>query len=319
MNILIIGGAGFLGANLVRRCLPSRTCRSRCWIRSIPTCTPPPAPAEVWPRIRFVRGDMGDEHAARRVVQEPGRHLQLRRADLPSALASSTRSSMPRSTAWATCKLLESRAPAQPHGRDRLHLEQHGHRQGPDGDGRRKPRRAAPGHLLGQQGGGGKVLPHLPHRPRSARRWCCASPTCTAPTEGLSRVRLHQLLHPPGWNDEEIRIFGTGEQTRNVLYVEDAAEILVRRRRNPRLVGEVVLRRARRAPDGREIARRSWRFGRGRLSHVEWPDCAGASRSTTSGSPRSGCAAHGLAAAVQLRGGAGKDEGDPPGPGVNTR
>ena len=40
------------------------------------------------------------------------------------------------------------------------------------------------------------------------------------------------------WTDQEIRIFGTGSQTRNVLFVDDAADILVRRRRSRRLVGE---------------------------------------------------------------------------------
>jgi nucleoside-diphosphate-sugar epimerase len=39
--------------------------------------------------------------------------------------------------------------------------------------------------------------------------------------------------------DEEIRIFGSGDQTRSVLYAGDAADVLYRAAQSPELIGEV--------------------------------------------------------------------------------
>src|SRR5690349_13896722 len=71
MKILVIGGAGFLGANLVRRCLreadnqvtvlDSLEPRLKATVNSL---------HEVWSEIRFVRGSMGDEPLIAEVVQD---------------------------------------------------------------------------------------------------------------------------------------------------------------------------------------------------------------------------------------------------------
>ena len=70
MKILIIGGAGFLGANLVRRCLAEPGARV-----TVMDSLDPHLHAttqnlqEVWPQIRFVRGDMRDETLLAEIVQ----------------------------------------------------------------------------------------------------------------------------------------------------------------------------------------------------------------------------------------------------------
>ena len=66
MNILIVGGAGFLGANLVRRCL----CDPGNRVTVLDSLDPHlHAGTEhlraVWDRIRFVRGSMADERRPR--------------------------------------------------------------------------------------------------------------------------------------------------------------------------------------------------------------------------------------------------------------
>lgn len=73
--------------------------------------------------------------------------------------------------------------------------------------------------------------------------------------------------------DEEIRIFGSGEQTRNVLYAEDAAEALYLAAESPQLIGEVYFATHDEHLSAAEIAEEITRqFGGGRISYVAWPD-----------------------------------------------
>src|SRR5437867_3954337 len=70
MRVLIIGGAGFLGANLVRRCLAEPGVEL-----TVMDSLDPHLHAttdnlkEVWDRIRFVRGDIRDETLVADLVQ----------------------------------------------------------------------------------------------------------------------------------------------------------------------------------------------------------------------------------------------------------
>src|SRR5437016_2919818 len=70
MKTLILGGAGFLGANLVRRCLAE----SGTTVTVVDSLDPHLRSTtrnlrDVWSRINFVRGDMRDEHLLASVVQ----------------------------------------------------------------------------------------------------------------------------------------------------------------------------------------------------------------------------------------------------------
>lgn len=70
MNILVIGGAGFLGANLVRRCLQEPNNQ----ITVLDSLEPhlranTNSLQQVWSKIRFVRGSMGDEPLIAEIVQ----------------------------------------------------------------------------------------------------------------------------------------------------------------------------------------------------------------------------------------------------------
>src|SRR5271157_2717313 len=70
MKILVIGGAGFLGANLVRHCLSEPDVQI-----TVMDSLDPHLHAttenlrEVWKRIRFVRGDIRDEALLAEIVQ----------------------------------------------------------------------------------------------------------------------------------------------------------------------------------------------------------------------------------------------------------
>jgi UDP-glucose 4-epimerase len=75
------------------------------------------------------------------------------------------------------------------------------------------------------------------------------------------------------WNNQEIKVFGSGEQTRNVMYVEDAVDVLYRSVSDERLVGEVFFATHDQQHTVAAIAREIIRvFGRGGLTTVEWPD-----------------------------------------------
>ena len=73
--------------------------------------------------------------------------------------------------------------------------------------------------------------------------------------------------------DEEIRLFGSGDQTRNVLYCEDAPDLLYMAALSPQLIGEVYFATHDEHLSVAEIAHKIVdTFGRGRIVHVNWPE-----------------------------------------------
>jgi UDP-glucose 4-epimerase len=75
------------------------------------------------------------------------------------------------------------------------------------------------------------------------------------------------------WANQQIKIFGEGDQTRNVMYVDDATDILWRTAHEPRLIGDAYLATARQHLTVREIADTIVSvFQQGQVTCVEWPD-----------------------------------------------
>jgi len=73
--------------------------------------------------------------------------------------------------------------------------------------------------------------------------------------------------------DKEITLYGDGAQTRNVMYAEDAAELLYRCIFNREIYGDVYFAVHREHYSVKEIAEEIVSvFGRGRIVHIEWPD-----------------------------------------------
>jgi len=72
---------------------------------------------------------------------------------------------------------------------------------------------------------------------------------------------------------QEIKLFGSGDQTRNVMYVGDAAEILYRAAQDERLIGETYFAAHDEHLTALEIAQHIVHvFNRGKVTHVEWPE-----------------------------------------------
>jgi len=83
MNILILGGAGFFGANLVRRCLSDNKNR----VTVVDSLDPRLKSSlenlqEVSASIEFIKGDIRDSTLMERVVKGQEVIFQLRGADL---------------------------------------------------------------------------------------------------------------------------------------------------------------------------------------------------------------------------------------------
>ena len=76
-----------------------------------------------------------------------------------------------------------------------------------------------------------------------------------------------------GWTGSEIRLFGRGDQKRNILYAEDMCDALVRAADATLPYGEPLFVAHHEHVSVREIAQQIIdTFGRGTLRHVEWPE-----------------------------------------------
>ena len=101
MKILILGGAGFLGANLVRRCLAEMSA-ARGDVLTVMDSLDPHLHATTqhlrpeWDRIRFVRGDMRDET----LLADPwSGSAEAPTADPEDAVAATSKAASPRDLA----------------------------------------------------------------------------------------------------------------------------------------------------------------------------------------------------------------------------
>lgn len=75
------------------------------------------------------------------------------------------------------------------------------------------------------------------------------------------------------WTDQEIKLYGSGDQTRNLMFVDDATEILYTAAQDSRLIGETYFAAHDEHPTVREVAQKIVSiFNRGNVAHIEWPE-----------------------------------------------
>lgn len=273
MKILIIGGAGFLGANLVRRCLaeagPEITVMDSLdpHLRSTTSNL-----REVWDRIQFVRGDMRDEHLLAALVQ--GQDVIFNCAAQTSHPLSIQ---YPLLDADINClgnlKLLESVRLLNPSAvviytssstvigkaDEPVVDETHGER---------------PLEVYSANKGVAEKYYRIYHTLHDLRTVVLRFANLYGPYgKGYPEFGfINHFIHQ-AWSDDEIKIFGSGDQERNVLYVDDATEILWRASQDSRLSGETYFATSEEHLAVREIAERTVEvFQRGRVTHIEWPD-----------------------------------------------
>jgi len=273
MRILIIGGAGFLGANLARRCLaePGVTVtvmdsldpHLRSTTRSL---------KEIWNDIEFVRGDMREEHLIAELIQD---------RDIIFNCAAQTSHPLsiqyPLLDADINCvgnlKLLEAirllndgatvvyTSSSTVVGKALAEIvdESHGEK---------------PLEIYSANKGVAEKYYRIYHTLHDLKTVVLRFANLYGPYgKGYPEFGFINYFISQAWSNEEIKIFGSGGQERNVMYVEDATEILWQAAQNDRLVGEAYFATSDEHLSVREIAERTVKIlGRGRVTHTDWPD-----------------------------------------------
>lgn len=272
-NILILGGAGFLGANLVRRCLVEPGTR----VTVVDSLDPlfrssTDSLNDVMARISFVRGDIRDGALMSKMVR-----------DQDVIFNCAAQSSHPLSirdpfldidiNCRGTLSVLESVRTDNPGARviyvssstvigradERAVDERH---------------REEPLEMYSAN----KLVAEKYHRVYHSLHGLNTLVLRFAnlygpygkpyPEFGFLNYFIHQA-----WADRTIQIFGKGDQTRNVMYIEDAADILWFAARIPALAGKTFFATGDEHLSLNEIAERIVSvFDRGRVAHVDWPE-----------------------------------------------
>ncbi|HXQ73876.1 MAG TPA: NAD-dependent epimerase/dehydratase family protein [Pyrinomonadaceae bacterium] len=273
MKILIIGGAGFLGAHTVRRYLRDPENEITVLDSLEPELHATTAHLEpVWDRITFVRGSMNDEFVIANVVQNQDVIINL------AAQTSHPRSLQnPLLDAEINClgnlKLLEAvrllnrkavvvyASSSTVIGRavgdlvDEDHVER-------------------PLDIYSANKGVAEKYYRIYNRVHDLKTIVLRFANLYGPYgKGSPEFGFINYFIDLARRGEEIRIFGNGEQTRNVLYAEDAADALYVAAQSPQLIGEVYFaahdEHLSVAQIAEEIARQ---FGGGQITYVAWPN-----------------------------------------------
>lgn len=273
MNILVVGGAGFLGANLVRRCLREPGHRVTVLDSLEPRLHSSIAALEpVWDRIRFVRGSMGDEPLIAELVQ--GQNVIFNCAAQTSHPLSLQD---PLFDAEINClgnlKLLEAVRLLNPKARviytssstvigkavGDLVDERHGEK---------------PLDIYSANKGVAEKYYVIYNRVHDLRTVVLRFANLYGPYgKGYPEFGFVNYFIHLAWTGQEIKVFGHGDQTRNLLYVEDAADVLWCAAADDQLVGESLFAVHDEHRAVLDIAQTIVRvLGRGTVRHVPWPD-----------------------------------------------
>lgn len=273
MKMMIIGGAGFLGANLVRRCLAAE----RHELTIVDSLDPRMRSQldnldEVWPQIRFVQADLRDEAAIGELVEgqdvifncaaQTSHPLSLTAPLLDAeincigalTLLEAVRARNPKAVVvYPSSSSVIGRAPGATIDED--------HAERPFDIYSANKSVAEKYHLIYHQvhdlntvvlrfanlyGPYGKGQPEF----------------------GFVNYFLHLAMR-----GQDITVYGSGSQTRNVMFVEDAVEIMYQSAFSPRLRGQILFATSEEHLAVTEIARKIVEiFGRGRVVEIEWPE-----------------------------------------------
>lgn len=273
MNVLIIGGAGFLGANLVRHCLT----KSDIHVTVMDSLDPHLHATvhnlqEVWPRIRFVRGDMRDETLLAEIVQD-----QEVIFNCAAQTSHPLSIQYPLLDAEINClgnlRLLESIRLLNPSARiiytssstvigkalksivDEEHPEH-------------------PLEIYSANKGVAEKYYRIYHSLHDLQTVVLRFANLYGPYgKGYPEFGFINYFIHLAQTGQEIKIFGNGSQTRNVLYAEDAADLLWRTAQEDHLIGGSYFATSEEHLSVQEIAETIVQiFQSGKVTNIDWPE-----------------------------------------------
>lgn len=272
-NILIIGGAGFVGANLVRRCLRDPANQ----VTVLDSLEPHLRSSTdnlraVWDQIRFVRGSMGDEPLIAEMVQ--GQDIIFNCAaqtshplSLQDPLFDAEINCLGNLKLLEAVRLLNKQAVV-------VYTSSSTVIGKAVGDMVDEAHGEKPLDIYSANKGVAEKYYRIYNRVYDLKTVVLRFANLYGPYgKGYPEFGFVNYFIELAWTDQEIKVFGSGGQTRNVMYVEDATEILYQAARDTRLIGETYFAAHEEHLSVLEIAQTIIAvLGRGMLTHVEWPD-----------------------------------------------
>ncbi len=273
MKILVLGGAGFLGSNLVRRCLQepgnqvtvldSLEPRLRATTDNL---------REVWEQIRFIRGSMGDESLIAKVVQ--GQDVIFNCAaqtshplSLQDPLFDAEINCLGNLRLLEAIRLLNKKAVV-------VYTSSSTVIGKAVGDVVDETHGEKPLDIYSANKGVAEKYYRIYNRVYDLKTIVIRFANLYGPYgKGYPEFGFVNHFIHQAWSGDEIKIFGPGTQTRNVLYVQDATEVLYRAAQDERLYGETFFATHDEHFMVLEIAQLIVQvLNRGRVTHVDWPE-----------------------------------------------
>ena len=273
MKVLVIGGAGFLGANLVRRCL----LEPKTQITVMDSLDPHLYATtknlrEVWNQIHFVRGDLLNETLLAEIVQ--GQDVIFNCAAQTSHPLSIQ---YPLLDAEINClgnlKLLEairllnkdavvvytSSSTVIGKALNEIVDEDHWER---------------PLEIYSANKGVAEKYYQIYHTIHDLKTVVLRFANLYGPYgKGYPEFGFINYFIHLACTDQEIKIFGTGNQIRNVMFIDDATDILWQATQEHRLVGKTYFATSDEHLSVKEVAETIVRvFQSGKVRYVEWPE-----------------------------------------------
>lgn len=271
MNVLVLGGAGFLGTNLVRRCV-----RESARVTVVDSLEPRLGSSvqglrEVWSSIEFLQRDARDDSILREVL--PGQDVVFNCAAQASHILSMSEPELDLElNCLLSLRLLEA---ARAVNRSAVYC----YPSTSTVVGR------SPDRAVDERSGERPLDIHSTHKLTAEHYYRIYGAVHGLPTVVL---RFANLYGPYGkdraefgfvnyfislaWAGRDLPVFGDGAQRRNVMFVEDAVDLMFRAATDHRLRGRALLAAHHEHFSVREIAKRIVSvFGRGRVVRAPWP------------------------------------------------
>lgn len=273
MKILIVGGAGFLGSNLVRFCLDQPGTEITVLDSLEPHLRATTAHlAPLWDRIRFVRGSMVDHTLLASIVQDQDVIFNCAAQtshplSIQDPLFDASINCLGNLQLLESIRLLNRNAvvvytssstvigKAEQDVVDELHGEK-------------------PLDIYSANKGVAEKYYRIYNRVHDLKTVVLRFANLFGPFgKGYAEFGFINYFIHLARTGQEIRIFGEGEQIRNVLYADDAARAMWTAAQTPSLIGESFFAVHDEHLSVREIAATVVEeMGRGTVTHVPWPD-----------------------------------------------